>query len=111
MTKYIEVMTTVGEKDDADRLARLVVERRLAACAQVIGPISSTYWWRGEVESATEWLCVMKTERALYEELEAAIRSAHSYETPEIVAIPVEAGSVDYLSWVSGEVRRAGSGS
>ncbi|TAK67402.1 MAG: divalent-cation tolerance protein CutA [Dehalococcoidia bacterium] len=109
MTKYIQVMTAVGEREDADRLARSIVERRLAACAQVIGPISSTYWWRGELESATEWLCLMKTERARYEELEAAIRDAHSYETPEIVAMPVEAGSRDYLAWLSGEVRSTAS--
>jgi len=107
MTRYVQVMTTVGEKADADSIARLVVERRLAACAQVIGPLSSTYWWRGEVETASEWLCLMKTERALYEELEAAIRGAHPYETPEVVAIPIEAGSEAYLAWVSREVKPA----
>ncbi len=111
MTTYIQVMTTLGEREDADRIARLVVERRLAACAQVIGPVSSTYWWRGELESATEWLCLIKTERRLYDDIEAAIRSAHPYETPEIIAVPVEAGSDAYLAWLSGEVRpRAGEG-
>jgi periplasmic divalent cation tolerance protein len=104
MTRYIQVMTTLAEKGAADKIARLVVERRLAACAQVAGPVSSTYWWRGEVETASEWLCVMKTERAHYEQLEAAIKDAHPYETPEIVAVPIEAGSEAYLAWVSREV-------
>ena len=111
MTQYIQVLTSVGAREDGEKLARTVVEQRLAACVQVIGPVASTYWWHGEVESATEWLCLMKTERALYEELEAAIRAAHSYETPEIVAIPVEGGSEDYLAWLSGEVRSPRSGS
>ena len=110
MGQYIQVMTTLGEKGDADELARRVVEQRLAACAQVIGPVSSTYWWRGQLETASEWLCLMKTERALYENLEAAIKDVHPYETPEIVAIPVEAGSEAYLAWLSGEVRSPESG-
>ena len=110
MTPYVQVLTSLGGKDDADRLARLVVEQRLAACAQVIGPISSTYWWHGELETSTEWLCLIKTERVLYDELEAAMRSAHPYETPEILAVSVEAGSEAYLAWLSGEVRSARGG-
>jgi periplasmic divalent cation tolerance protein len=108
--RYIQVMTTLAEKGAADKIARLVVERRLAACAQVAGPVSSTYWWRGEVETASEWLCLMKTERALYEQLESAIKDAHRYETPEIIAIPIEAGSEAYLAWLSREMRAAGNG-
>ncbi len=96
-------MTALGEKKDAEALARLVVEQRLAACAQVIGPVSSTYRWRGELETATEWLCLMKTERVLYDELEVAIKNAHSYETPEIVAVPIEGGLPDYLNWIAAE--------
>ena len=111
MTNYIQVMTAAGSREEADQLARSIVEQRLAACAQVIGPMSSHYWWRGELESATEWLCLMKTERRLYDDIEAAIRAAHSYETPEIVAVPVETGSEAYLAWLSGEVRPSGSGS
>lgn len=110
MISYIQVLTSVGAKEDAEGLARLVVEQRLAACAQVIGPISSTFWWRGELETTTEWLCLLKTERALYDDLETVIRSAHPYETPEILAVPVETGSQAYLAWLSGEVRPPRSG-
>ena len=111
MTPYIQVTTSAGSEEEADAIARRAIERRLAACAQVVGPVSATYWWRDAIETASEWLCVMKTERALYDDLEAAIRAAHSYETPEIIAMPVEAGSAEYLAWLSGELRPAETGS
>lgn len=68
---------------------------------QTIGPISSRYRWQGEVERATEWLCLAKTESSRYPELESAIRELHSYDEPEIVATPIVAGSRDYLDWLS----------
>ena len=106
MAEYLQVLTTVGSKGEAERIASLLVERRLAACVQVAGPIVSRYRWQGAIEEAEEWQCLAKTEAALYEELEAAIRDAHSYDEPEIVATPIVAGSDGYLQWVSDEVRR-----
>jgi len=100
MTNYIQVFTTTATKPDAQTIARTVVERRLAACAQVIGPITSTYWWQGKIESAEEWLCVIKSRQDLYERLEQAIREVHPYEVPEILAVPVVEGSRDYLAWL-----------
>ncbi|HEY1286171.1 MAG TPA: divalent-cation tolerance protein CutA [Solirubrobacterales bacterium] len=104
MANYIQVATTVGSMEEARRLAEALVDRRLAACVQVLGPIVSRYRWRGEVEEAEEWQCLAKTEAALYPEVEAAIRAAHSYDEPEILATPVVAGSEGYLGWVSENV-------
>jgi periplasmic divalent cation tolerance protein len=80
------------------------VERRLAACVQVIGPIASRYRWKGEVQEEREWQCLAKTEAKGYDEVEAAIRETHSYEEPEILAIPILAGSSGYLGWISENV-------
>ena len=104
MTDVIQVATTTAEKEDAQRIATALVDRRLAACAQVSGPIASWYWWEGKVETADEWLCVAKTRRDRYDELEGAIRGLHPYKAPEILAVAVVAGNPDYLRWVAAEV-------
>jgi periplasmic divalent cation tolerance protein len=103
-TEYVQVLTTVGSEEEAERISSLLVERRLAACVQVVGPIRSRYRWHGEVEEEREWQCLAKTEASMYAEVEEAIRAAHSYEEPEILAIPVLAGSGGYLRWVSANV-------
>lgn len=100
MAEYLQVTTTAGSEAEAERIGAELVERRLAACAQVIGPISSRYRWQGEIERSTEWMCVAKTNTARYPELEAAIRELHSYDEPEIVATPIVAGSAGYLEWI-----------
>jgi periplasmic divalent cation tolerance protein len=104
MAGHIQVSTTTGSAEEAGRLAEALVEGRLAACVQVMGPVHSRYRWQGKVEEAEEWLCVAKTEAALYPEVEEAIRAAHSYDEPEIIATPVVAGSRGYLDWVSENV-------
>jgi len=104
MTHYIQVLTTTATKADAQAIATAVVGKRLAACAQVIGPIISTYWWQGQIEMAEEWLCVMKSRQDLYEELERVIRQVHPYDVPEILAVPVVLGSQDYLEWMDREL-------
>ena len=101
MPEYLQVLTTAGSQVEAERISAALVERRLAACVQVVGPISSRYRWQGEVEQAEEWLCLAKTTGDRYAELEAAIRELHSYEEPEIVATPIVAGSPGYLAWLS----------
>lgn len=100
MTEVIVVLTTTETPDEAERLARLLVERRLAACVQAL-PITSIYCWQGAVERATETLLLVKTRRELYAAVEAEIKAHHSYQTPEIIALPVESGSSDYLSWLA----------
>lgn len=109
MTDYIQIVTTTEHREDAERIARTLVEERLAACAQVTGPISSTYHWQGKIETAQEWQCWAKSRRDLYEQVEQAIRRLHPYEVPEILAMPIFAGSAAYLAWLEAEVKRSGS--
>ena len=103
-TQYIQVLTTVSSEQEAARIADALLDRRLAACVQVVGPILSRYRWQGELEQAREWQCLAKTEAGLYDEVEAAIREIHSYDEPEVIATPVLAGSAGYLAWVSENV-------
>jgi periplasmic divalent cation tolerance protein len=100
MADCVQVLTTVGSEEEAGRIASLLVERKLAACVQVVGPIVSRYRWEGKVEEAREWQCLAKTTRAAYGAVEVAIREAHSYDEPEIVATPIVAGSAGYLTWI-----------
>jgi periplasmic divalent cation tolerance protein len=103
--EYLQVQTAAGSEEEAERISRDLVEGRLAACVQVVGPISSRYHWQGEIETDREWLCLAKTEADRFEEVERAIRAAHSYEEPEIVALPVLVGSSGYLGWISDSLR------
>ncbi len=98
--EFVQVQTIVERRDDAERIAQTLVERRLAACVQIVGPIQSTYWWKEKIETAEEWLCLIKTRSDLYDAIEAAIIELHSYEVPEIVALPIVAGSANYLRWL-----------
>jgi periplasmic divalent cation tolerance protein len=100
MSDHIQVLTTTDSEEEAQAIAAVLVERRLAACVQVLGPVASTYRWHGEIERAQEWQCLAKTGAPLYPEVEAAIREAHSYDEPEIVAIPILRGSPGYLAWI-----------
>jgi periplasmic divalent cation tolerance protein len=100
MPDYIQIVTTVERREDAERIAAALVQRRLAACVQVTGPITSTYRWQGKTETSQEWQCQAKSRLDLYEAIEQAIRSLHPYEVPEILAMPIIAGSADYLAWL-----------
>ena len=97
--RYLMAMTTTDAREDAERLARDLVERRLAACVQVLGPNSSTYRWQGAIETAE--VCLIKTTGARFDAVAAHIETNHGYETPELTALPVENGSPGYLAWVS----------
>ena len=103
MAEFITVQTTIDSKDGAQKIAEALVRRHLAACVQVSGPITSTYWWEGKLEQSQEWMCAAKTRKELYNELEQAIRENHPYDTPEILAIPVVAGIKSYLDWIETE--------
>jgi len=104
MRDYIQVMTTASSVEEAQQIARTLVERRLAACVQVLGPIRSSYWWQGKVETDEEWQCAAKTRRDLFEDVVKTIKEVHSYEVPEILAVPVAAGSQPYLEWLESEL-------
>jgi periplasmic divalent cation tolerance protein len=105
LTEYVQVLTTVSSKEEAERVCSTLIEQRLAACVQILGPIASRYRWKGEIEEAQEWQCLAKTEGARYGEVEEAIRQAHSYEEPEILAIPILTGSKGYLDWIAASLR------
>jgi len=104
LTGILVVFTTFDKAEDARRMARSLLQKRLSACIQILGPIRSFYRWKGKEEEAEEWLCLIKTTQELYPELEAVILEQHPYETPEIVALPVVRGSRGYLEWVRQEV-------
>ena len=104
----VQVLTTTDSGEEAARLVRSAVEARLAACGQVVGPVSSTYWWNGAVETATEWQCLLKTAAARLDDLRAHLESEHSYETPEVIATPIVGGSPAYLAWIATETASAG---
>ncbi len=106
MTNFVQVLTTIGSKDEAQKIATSAVDKRLAACAQIIGPITSTYWWQGAIETAEEWLCLLKTRQDLYPDLEQDIRANHPYDVPEIIAMPIVAGNASYLAWIGGETQK-----
>jgi periplasmic divalent cation tolerance protein len=105
MPDYIQVVTTTEHREEADRIAHALVEQRLAACVQVVGPVTSTYRWRGKIETAQEWQCWAKSRGDLYDEIEQAIRRLHSYEVPEILAMPIIAGSGSYFAWLKEALR------
>ncbi|OGQ97813.1 MAG: cytochrome C biogenesis protein CcdA [Deltaproteobacteria bacterium RIFOXYD12_FULL_55_16] len=105
MNEYIQISTTVATEEEAGAIARLLVEKRLAACVQVIGPLTSHYRWQGKIEMAGEYLCLAKSRAALYPEIEAAIKAIHAYELPELIATPIIAGSKEYLAWLAAEVK------
>jgi periplasmic divalent cation tolerance protein len=99
------VFTNMPDRQSAERLARTLMEYRLAACVNILAPCVSVYSWKGAVESAEEHPMMIKTTRDRYPALEARIRSGHPYELPEIIAVPVTAGLSDYLQWVEAETR------
>ena len=104
MAPYVQVITTTEKKEDAEKIAFRLVERKIAACVQIAGPITSIYRWKGSIERAEEWQCIIASRKDLYDEIEKAIRSLHTYEVPEIIAMPIVAGSGDYLEWVRGQL-------
>ena len=106
MTDKRIVLSTAGSEEEARKIAQALVERRLAACVNIVGPIQSVYRWKGAVESAPEHLLIIKTTAAAFPRVRDAIRELHSYELPECVMLQIEAGSEDYLKWMGESVDR-----
>ncbi|WP_017599152.1 divalent-cation tolerance protein CutA [Nocardiopsis lucentensis] len=105
----VRVETTVDSREGAERVARSLIEHRLAACAQVSGPITSFYRWEGEVQTDEEWMVVAKTSADRVDGLTAHVVEVHPYDVPEVVAVPVTRGNASYLSWVGDETRGGGT--
>lgn len=104
MAEHILVMTTVGNEEHAADLARALVERRVAACVNIVSSVRSLYRWKGKIEDESELLLLMKTRADRYTALEKALQELHPYEVPELIAVPIESGSTAYLSWVDENV-------
>jgi periplasmic divalent cation tolerance protein len=101
--EFVQLQTTLDDRDRAGDLVREAVSERLAACGQIVGPIESTYWWKGSVEVEEEWLCVFKTTRTLALRLGEFILERHPYEVPEIVITAIDGTSKDYGEWIREE--------
>jgi periplasmic divalent cation tolerance protein len=107
MTDKIVVLCTCSSNDEARLIARALIEKRLAACVNLLPPAISIYHWKGAVEEGEETLMIVKSARPLFEKLRAEIARLHSYEVPEIVALPIVDGSEPYLEWMDRELARS----
>lgn len=105
MTDKIVVLNTCASAEEAERLARRVIDDRLAACVNVLSPVRSFFRWKGKIEDSAEWLLLIKTSRDKFDLLRAALESVHTYEVPEVIAIPIVDGAPDYLSWIERELQ------
>ena len=105
-SEFVVVLVTTADAEEGARLGRALVEERLAACANVVGPIRSIYRWQGAVEEADEHLVLLKARGADVAALEARVRALHSYDVPEVIALPVTAGSAPYLAWLADSTAR-----
>ena len=106
MTDKLVVLTACGSEDEAARLARMLVEERLAACVAVTPRIRSFYHWQGKLEETEEWALTIKTRRDLFPALLARIEAVHSYQVPEVLALPVVEGNPDYIDWMQRELKQ-----
>jgi periplasmic divalent cation tolerance protein len=104
MTDKRIVLSTAGSRDEARKIARALVERRLAACVNIVAPVESVYRWQGEVENAEEWLLIIKTTAQAFSKVREAICELHSYNLPECVLLSIEDGSKAYLEWIAESV-------
>ena len=105
MTPVIVVLVTVGSEREAETIATALLEERLAACVNVTSPVRSLYRWEGRIADDQEWQMVIKTQARLFEALAARVRALHSYDVPEIIALPVLAGTADYVDWIQNETK------
>ena len=107
MGEFWQVATTTGTREIAERIAVELVDLRLAACAQVSGPIASTYRWQGQIENAEEWLCTAKTEKSQLGAIQEVLKRLHPYEVPELIATPIVGGSEAYFAWLAEQLKPA----
>lgn len=107
---HVVVLVTASSPDEAARIGRALVDERLAACANLVSPVASRYWWQGKVEEAAEALIILKTRQDLLDRLTRRVLALHSYTVPEVIALPVVGGNPDYLAWIDESVASGGGG-
>ena len=98
---FIVVFITTANKKEAERISRVLLDARLIACANIIGGVDSRFWWKGKKEKAREFLLIAKTRKSSFSKLVKAVRKNHSYEVPEIIAMPIISGHKPYLDWIA----------
>jgi periplasmic divalent cation tolerance protein len=103
--KYIVVLITTSTKDEAKKIADGLLSKRLIACANILSKVSSLFWWQGRIDSAEEVLLILKTEECLLDEVIKTVKELHSYEIPEIIALPIIGGNEDYLQWINESIK------
>lgn len=104
MSEQLVVLITAGSQEEAEHLARCLVDEMLAACVNVVPGVISVYRWEGEIQRDQEWLMIVKTEREVLDNLVQRVQALHSYDVPEVIALPLVGGSEAYLHWISGQV-------
>ncbi len=105
-TDFIIVLVTTKDKAEADKISQTLLQEKLIACANIISPVSSCFLWQGKIDRTEECLVVMKTHKDLFPELAVRVKALHSYEVPEILALPVVDGSGEYLAWMRSAIRQ-----
>jgi periplasmic divalent cation tolerance protein len=100
MSKFIEIITTSPSKKISQKIAESILKKKLAACAQTVGPVQSSYWWNNKIETAKEWLCIIKTEKKMFKLIENEIKFLHPYELPQIIYTSPIKGSIKYMQWI-----------
>ena len=98
---YTLIMVTASSREEAEKIVTTLLERKLIACANILSPVSSRFWWRGEIDSAEEYMIFMKTKRELFDQVADNVKQLHSYEVPEIIALPIVEGAKPYLEWIN----------
>jgi len=110
LNNFIQVSTTFSKLEDAEKAGEELVKNRLCSCTQIIGPIKSIYWWDNKINYESEWLCLSKTTKNKFKEIEKTIKKIHLYETPEIICTEIKSGSKEYLEWIIKETKFNKSG-
>lgn len=102
---YVVILVTAKDEDEAQRIGQELLDARLIACVNIVKGVRSLFWWQGNIDQASEALLVIKSHKGLLEEIIAKVKSAHSYDVPEVIALPVIGGNPDYLAWIEDEVK------
>jgi periplasmic divalent cation tolerance protein len=105
VSSYVVVFMTASDKKEALKIVRRLLNERLIACANIVGPISSLFWWEGKIDEASEFLVIMKSRKGLFKRLSERVKETHSYEVPEILELPITEGLSSYLEWMSASLQ------
>jgi len=105
---YMVVLVATSSREEAEKIVDVLLKEKLIACANVLGPVSSSFWWKGKVDHTEEYIVFMKTEERMFEDLVESVRRVHSYEVPEIIALPIIKGFKPYLEWIGENIKSGG---